>query len=56
MINEMPFVEPGSPRGTFGMPSSAAASTCFARHARQVQHEGWERNVKLTEILEKEGT
>jgi hypothetical protein len=26
----MSFVEPGSPRGTFGMPSSAAASTfCF---------------------------
>ena len=29
MINEMPFVDPGSPRGTFGIPSSAAKSTCF---------------------------
>jgi hypothetical protein len=29
MLNEMPFVDPGSPRGTFGIPSSAAKSTCF---------------------------
>src|SRR6266850_1454352 len=29
--NWMSFVEPGSPRGTFGMPSSAAASTDVMR-------------------------
>jgi hypothetical protein len=35
-MNGTPSVDPGSPRGTFGIPSSAAASTCFARHIRRV--------------------
>src|SRR5258707_13656425 len=51
----MSFVKPGSPRGTFGILSSAAASTCFTGHIRFLKR-NVEREVQLTDILVKEAT
>ena len=55
----MSFVDPGLPRGTFGMPSSAAASTCLFDFFFQFFVRGKDRTeiiMQLTQVLVKEGS
>jgi hypothetical protein len=37
MLNRKSFVKLGSPRGTFGIPSSTAALTDFVQHIHKIQ-------------------